>query len=370
MAALIETRRALAGTRDLIWCVSVCALVGCGHHPSGKTTLLGDMSSSGGAVDLLSARDLLRPPGVGQDGPSPSACAPDGWCSVSPTTMPPNEDLSSVWGSSRTDVWVVGAGPSWHWDGEQWGIRDPGQALAQVWVDRSGSPIWAVSGTLVYQWGGSAWSVDPTFPVPEAYRMQLWGSGRNDVWIVGNKSVAGIDYSYSEHWDGTKWSPPNGGGTGSSLDVWGFGPDDVWFTAALGHVTQYSHGQYVDHNIGNGAPANPVAVWGAADNDLWAVGDNGSIIPQSTGMLWHWSGTDWKTYDMVTTVQLKAVWGSASNDVWAVGDFGTILHWDGQAWALQQKDTGTRFEAVWGTAKDDVWIVGAPAVILHRTQAP
>ena len=107
-----------------------------------------------------------------------------------------NVTLSSVWGSSASDVWAVGAlGTIRHItsaDTRWQPVASPTtEDLRSVW-GTSASDIWAVgdSGTILH-WDGTAFTAS-TAQLPLGLRPRLngvWGSGPNDVWIVGDGVV-------------------------------------------------------------------------------------------------------------------------------------------------------------------------------------
>ncbi|HVX94409.1 MAG TPA: hypothetical protein VHK47_05815, partial [Polyangia bacterium] len=54
----------------------------------------------------------------------------------------------------------------------------------------------------------------------------MWGSGPDDVWVVGGQ--LGLDEATAFHWDGASWTPVPTGTNGVLTGVWGSGPSDVW----------------------------------------------------------------------------------------------------------------------------------------------
>ncbi len=113
----------------------------------------------------------------------------------------------------------------------------------------------------------------------------IWGSGPNDIWVVGDRPVA-------LHYDGTTWN-------------------EVPLGVNL-----------------NGSTLN--AVWGSGPRDVFAVGDNGMII--------HWDGTRWARQQAPTSNQLVAVAGRSATDVFALAQSTddrmppALLRYDGRTW--------------------------------------
>src|SRR6185436_5407974 len=106
-----------------------------------------------------------------------------------------------------------------------------------------------------------------------------WGSGANDVWVVGNNGRI-------LRWAGSSWAPAITGLTAFCYAVSGSGPNDVW-----------------------------VACTGS--------------------QLLHWNGTTWTPATLPTnpsgSYDIQALWAASATDVWAVGNLQTTLHYDGNA---------------------------------------
>ncbi len=109
--------------------------------------------------------------------------------------------LRGIWGSSATDVWVVGDNGTIRHFG-------PNATEAEVVESRTRSNLNAV-----------------------------WGSGPSDIWIVGDNGTI-------LHFDGTSWSESVaafsiGQKKPHLYGVWGSGPDDVWI---VGNDIALHHG--------------------------------------------------------------------------------------------------------------------------------
>lgn len=157
----------------------------------------------------------------------------------------------SVWGTSSTDVWTVGAdtgdGPVvLHYDGESWKRHTTGAAGSLWWVAGQGDSVW-MSGDagLVLRYDIKADTFEP-HPTPTAERLYgILPFSDSDVWTVGaaDNGLGGVVY----RWDGSDWSVPDG--------------LTAELTADLGFFK----------------------VWGASADDLWIVGDGGSALHHAGG---------------------------------------------------------------------------------------
>jgi len=100
----------------------------------------------------------------------PTVCTADGWCGATPP-------FTSIWGSAADDIWVVAsdlaaAGVGWptHFDGKKWEITPQPSPDLQA--------------------GGSV--------------KAIWGTGRRDVFGVGDGAIF--------HFDGSTWTPQDSAG--------------------------------------------------------------------------------------------------------------------------------------------------------------
>jgi hypothetical protein len=165
-------------------------------HPTASLDGYTAVWGSGGSVWIAGGNSIVRCRSV-------SSCTPDPVTGI--------DSLFSIWGTSTTNAWAVGAhGKILHFDGTQW----------------------------------------TSVTSPTSHRMvRLWGSGASDVWAVGDSVVA--------HYDGTAWTNfiagdlANNGNTGGvpsqqsggtnpfQIGMWGAGARDVYAGSYYGNVYRY-----------------------------------------------------------------------------------------------------------------------------------
>lgn len=295
------------------------------------------------------------------DGSSMSVVAP---------AATPGVRIKAIGGGRTGPVWAAGArGLALSWDGTSWsgdGTR-PASQLNGVWGTTVGDAgvVWAVGSEgsvgLVQQWDGASWSRSTLTRAP---LRALWGSSASDVWAVGDDATV-------LHFDGTHWSgelTPFSRTATSFTNVWGSGPSDVWFVGLnrtylpydnvmefreKGIILHWDGARYVSYETGVDMHLN--GVWGSGPNDVWAVGGN-----YGHGVITHWDGNWWTTVPS-PDVHLDAVRGTSSTNVWAVGIYGTTLHWNGTAWSEfpnPLSNTLSYFDDVWTSGPNDVWVAG------------
>jgi hypothetical protein len=220
--------------------------------------------------------------------------------------------LRKIWGSSDSDIWVVG---SYDYAGT---VLLDGPAVIPL--------------PRVVHFDGTSWRDADVSGWTEPW--YVWGTARDDVWILG---------APARHFDGTSWTAfPAADGT----SVWGTSQTDVWFGKDPGLL----------HFDGTAVVAVPtpaidgvLSMWGFSPSDVWAGGGNPGLM--------HWDGASWSLVTTNTTLYVLGLWGARPDDVWGVGNGGNRLHWDGAKITGTSEDY-TNFEAVIGTAADDVWAVG------------
>jgi hypothetical protein len=305
-------------------------------------------------------------------------------------------DLPDVWGSSGTDVFVVGeedteteiASVIQHYDGTSWSrqLRRSGLVLRAVWGSSS-TDVFAVGedpdflSATVLHFDGSQWTEVRGFTPGnfEALGLEsIWGSSAIDVYAVGFVFDVFFDRSLIFHFDGTSWSRVQVTGSlkPSLEDVWGSSPADVY---AVGQndedppsrgVVLHFDGSTWDAVLQRPNFA-PTSVWGSSATDVFVAGfqveetSDGEF--RVSGTIFHFDGSTWSRVDLPGGVGvLHEIWGSSSTDVFSVGDDGIIVHYDGTAWT-KTKPTGKTLLGVWGSSSIDVFAVGETGTILHGT---
>lgn len=250
-----------------------------------------------------------------------------------------------------------------------------------VWVTSTASLIYRStgfsSGTATFE-KQTAIAESAMFPATIGALLAVWATGPGDVWVSGRHRLS-KGGQFEASWrttpgdGGVAWAPVSAfGSAGAVYGIWGSGPNDVWMVGSKGttNMSFSSHTNGLAATDG-GMPAWTEvdtatfsvlnAVWGTGPNDVWAVGNSGAIR-HYTG------GATWEIVESPTSQNLRGVWAAATDDAWAVGENGTVLHYDGTEWtpskvALPKADKRDLY-AVWGSGPDDVWAVG-DGIVMH-----
>jgi len=234
--------------------------------------------------------------------------------------------------------------------------------------------VWAVGGRTIRHWDGSSWSsVETTIGTRIPSLLGVWGSGPSDVWAVGSAATPWDPFNPSStdtsgailHWDGTAWSTSWTGGNYAFYEVFGTGPSDVWAVSQMNSLLHWDGAAWSMQPMDTNNPYSyglAQGSWKSAADDVWVVG--------SYGVIEHWNGSAWSSFDVGGPITgWNGVWGSGADDVWAAGNrsdngYGMIAHWDGTAWSSAQVGQDP-FYSVWGSGPNDVWAFGLGLTSVH-----
>lgn len=281
-----------------------------------------------------------------------------------PSTVP---DLRAVWGSSATDVWIVGdRGTVLRWDGTSLrtlttpvqvgmravhGLTNGNRTL----VGGEGGQVWE------YLQNANSWSQVPTFfqgPVHAVALegMKQWAAGEGGrclermsgsfvdrmcgvsgavfgLTLEGPTVVAVGDGGAIRSWDGNGWSIEPAGTTAAIRAVsaignqlWAVGAPDAngWLLLRRSGANAWSR---------TAGPAQmPQMLYGVSvrsPNEIWAVGGERTILRSDGAM--------WTAFPCAITrssgKSFFGVWADrTSGEAWAVGQSGMICRWDGSSW--------------------------------------
>jgi hypothetical protein len=195
--------------------------------------------------------------------------------------------------------------------------------------------------------------------------LSAWGTGPNDVYVVGGPLGDSGFTCVVVHYDGKAWTRLLPGGTDSFWWVSGSGANDVWMVGENGRITHWDGSAFQEH--GWPTTATIWGVWAASPTDAWAVGgtpEGGTAKPND--LVLHWDGSAWTQNTlpgMPLGRALNKVWGTASTDLYAVGESGTIWHRKGTTWTLEPNPATSNLFTVFGCSATDVYAVGGGDVL-------
>ncbi len=290
------------------------------------------------------------------------------WTEVAPASE--RHDLPSVWARTAEDIWVVGTrGLVRRWDGQRWSLTrvDPALSFLGAWGP-SADNVW-LPGLLtralyaypaLFHWDGSA--VREVTPPGNMRVSQVWGTGSDDIWMLGSTVY---------HWDGKAWSErplPYPGDPYRASGIWGSGPKDVWLWLRSGGYERPGLYHWEGQSWTPVAPLGQTVgmsiddLWGSGPNDIWAMTSQGVL---------HYDGQTWRRLFQVKAMKRNGrVWGTGPDDVWVNGVFfgsgnTELMHWNGREWRPVETGASGGFEAMGGT-RGQVWGVADEGLLRLR----
>jgi len=244
-----------------------------------------------------------------------------------------------VWDFSPGAVWVLDGSATIHtYDGTRWAELTAPSPVNCIYA-LSLTDVRLCSGTSVLQYNGDQFTnVDVGIETTAIY-----ASSSSDYWVVGDSATA-------MHFDGSSMASFSLGGSFQG-SVWGSGPNDIYVLGTFG-FEHFDGSAFTEIEIDGISAGGDGQVWGTAANDVWlANGDD---------RIYHFDGAAWTASDELNDI--SAIWGSGPNSVWAAGSAGYIAHFDGSWHQLHMQKIGAPYLqdllAVHGSAQNDVWIVG------------
>jgi len=209
-------------------------------------------------------------------------------------------NVYDVWGFESNDVFAVGMNTAnstthlFHFDGESW---------SEIWIQTgllAGKDLWGPSGDNLFMTGsdGSIAHFDgqnltTMYSGGGTQLWGLWGTGSQNVYACGSAGLV-------LHFDGDSWQPEATPPSEASYrGVWGSGPDDVYVVGDLNvlHFNGFSWGQVQGLPFGGQFRD----VFGSSSTDVYLVGVGGLVA--------HFDGETWVDESISTDGNFISIWG-------------------------------------------------------------
>ena len=231
-------------------------------------------------------------------------------------TVDPQDSLTGLWASGPDAVWVSGTRHVYRVEGATTlATLSVPAGSTSVW-GTSRTNVWIAAGALMHTTdGGDRWS--DTTPLVRGLRQ-----GPDQVWVTGHNLWASIPF-FAVHsaddgatWNDSGWLPQ----TENTVRVRGSGADDVWIVASMEGAIHSTDGGATW--IREGPPRRD----GRFDPllDVYAAGDGWAFA--ADGGLWARRGRPPWVRETGPEVEVLSIGGTSRADVWAVGNRGIVLH--------------------------------------------
>jgi hypothetical protein len=203
----------------------------------------------------------------------PISCDDVDFCPA-PLELDPSYALTSIWGSSASDVWAVGSGGSVvHYDGESWkAVNAPsgvegetfhavwGSGPVDVWIASSTTKIFHTRALVA---GTAEWTTRAAFDAVDVQGARIyafWGAGPDDIHAGGERTLR-----FDEGAGGFVFSNLLRGRTKDGGTTW----------------------EALDGIDGRYTQATVRAIWGSSSTDVWMTLDNSAEEPWARGTILH-----------------------------------------------------------------------------------
>jgi hypothetical protein len=287
--------------------------------------------------------------------------------------------LMSIWGTSSTDVWAVGADAGdgaqvFHFDGERWSRLDSGHDGDLWWVFgfEAGPVYMGGTGGVILRYEDGAFTRMRTGGTGVVFG--IWGSADDDMWAVGG-AEGGAQGAFAWRKAGDEWSLAPGfldelAMTDALWKVFGRTASDVWMVGTNGKTLHYDGSGLSESFIG---VAESLFTVHASSSTFAAVGGFG------TGVLIERAGgaTEWENVSPSDAPSIIGVCLSETSG-YAVGEFGYVARREASGWRTLttglEVELGVRsLHSVWIDELGNAWTVGGQirvpplvdGVILH-----
>jgi photosystem II stability/assembly factor-like uncharacterized protein len=288
------------------------------------------------------------------------------WCGCSTQTIGSDTILTSVWGTSSTNLFAVGLDGTilrTTNNGSTWNPMDSHTQEDLEGVCATSTYAIAVGdyGTICkYTQASGAWSL--VAPITSTNLTDCWCTGDN-IFVVGRNGAVLRSTN-----GGTNWAPMASATSAKLNSVWGSSASDVY---AVGNsyvdganfkrtIVRYNGTSWSKMDAGTGFE-HLFGVWGSSSSDIYAAG--------TYGLMLHYNGSAWSSAGGGMSDTLYDVWGSSASSVFAAGYKATMEHYNGTQWytVYEWCDTSERLYGVWSDSPTNMFAVGEGGVIVHYT---
>lgn len=275
--------------------------------------------------------------------------------------------LLSVWGTNADDVWAVGGdtgdgeGPLvLHYDGSEWQRMQTGQDAGTLWwvFGFEDGPLYmGGAGGVILRYEEDAFTQLQTPGQDTVFG--IWGATPSDVWAVGGASESGGGFAWRLNGDRFEAEPSVPDDVTQDAAIWklyGTARDDAWLVGSNGVALHWDGEQLSPGDTGVGSSLFTVH---AAGDVYAAVGGLASgIIVEYDG---HWKDvTPDPAPDALSGVCLRE-----DGSGFAVGSLGAVYRRDPAGW--QEEETGISVDgnlhSVWIDPDGGVWAVGGQTYV-------
>jgi hypothetical protein len=288
--------------------------------------------------------------------------------------------LLAIWGSSASDVWVVGGRPSddasggptvLHYNGTAWETMDTGETSLDLWwiFGFSGGPVFmGGSGGAILKYEGGSFERMTTPGTGVVFG--IWGASADDVWAVGGQ-FGGGGGGFAWHYDGSTWTADETAPNDITLfKNNGRNASDMWIVGEAGTTVHWDGGALTREDVPTDASFFSI---GCSSARCLAVG--GEV---GRGVVYENEGSGWNSARKDDSQELRGACVASDTSASAVGNSGVLMdRSDADGWLMQDAVTNLGLHACWIDPGGGAWAVGGKfddlplrdGILVHRGDA-
>jgi hypothetical protein len=275
------------------------------------------------------------------------------------------QNLHDVWGTSQTNVYVVGAGGTLlHFDGAKFTAQSAGAGSATlrgIW-GTGASNIYVVGGgdkkdAVVLHYDGSSWGTEHT---NSGYSLHgVWGASASDLYAAGASSSAGVIVRSS----GSAWAEDKLAAISEELvSISGVSSTEV-YACGVGKVHEKLSSGLWGYAADLGLMTTMLDIYTVNSKHTMAVGKDTT----NNGVLVFTEDNIWKS-STLSGVALHASWGTAKGALFYVGLQGTngvVLREVNSKFQTLYQAKSKALNGIWGASNGEVFAVGAGGIVVR-----
>lgn len=216
------------------------------------------------------------------------------------------------------------SGTLYRWTTRRWiqeGSMLQGERLWSCWAGPNDVLIAVGQNGAIFRRNAEGWHQDEVPADTQGVDLYgVWGMPDGTAVAVGGGLSAPSESAVILHFDGTGWVRANSPGvtTKTLRNVWGSGPEDYWAVGDNGTIAHYDGTEWrpsatrVDDRL--------YGVYGSGPGDVYAVGGTGR------GLILRWNGSSWIQFDETANL-LRSVSTSPDGPLYVGGDDGYVARY-------------------------------------------
>ena len=284
-----------------------------------------------------------------------------------PMATPAGSGFSRIWGRSANEIYALGSGGVYRYDGSTWAVMPNSMSVAgsEIWGTDAG--LFTRSGTEIFHFDGTQWA---KLVLPDLSGMKLvWASAPNDVWAV-YRDWSSFSDRLAHYTGGTGWTTMSIVNFTGMDDLWGTSKNEVFVTGYKSYTYRYNGTHWGSFG---GVSPDYTGSWirSSQPNNAWSYYYSGSRAFLQHNVV---GGGGGNVYFVETArdngfAQPSAVWLAQPQDVYTIQQ-GIVRRYMGYGFPrrLRTELPDQFFSGVWGVA-DTVYLAGSNG-IMKGTPAP